>query len=300
MTSNSAGMPRLHRHAIVLVIFGMAAAAGSFPMTAQVFQPQGGTQGGAVGGPAPRDRQPVPPPPVGTAEVAGTVVSADTGRPVRRATVRLGNSVVGSPSVIGRLDLLQQALPAAARPVPGGPMVQTTDDQGTFRFRQLPAGEYTLSVSKPGYLNAAYGQKRPGSGAPGTAISLVSGQRLERLSVTIPRGSVLTGTIVDDVGEPAFGVQVRALRYVMRGGARVLEQAGTAQSDDRGIYRIPVLVPGQYVVMATPRDDAGALIDLVKARQPVTARPGMAGLRLFIRGRQVLLGQGCYTGIKLG
>jgi hypothetical protein len=143
---------------------------------------------------------------------------------------------------------------ASVRPAATSP-VQTTDDEGGFRFEALPAGDYLLSVSKPGYLPASYGQKRPGSATPGTPISLADGQRLSKLSLAIPRGSVLTGTVLDDIGEPAFGVQVRALKYVMRSGTRVLEQAGVAASDDRGTYRIPVLSPGQYVIVATPRDE---------------------------------------------
>jgi hypothetical protein len=144
-----------------------------------------------------------------------------------------------------------------------GSLTATTDDEGAFRFDQLPAGQYTLSAGKAGYLTAAYGQKRPGSGTPGTPISLAAGQRLERLSLVMPRGSVLAGTVVDDAGEPAYGVQVRAFKYVMRGGARVLEHAGIASSDDRGAYRIPVLTPGDYVIVATPRDDTMTVGDMV-------------------------------------
>lgn len=220
--------------------------------------------------PPPRDAVAAPaPPPVGTAEVAGTVVAADSGRPVRRATVRLTNSTPGAQGIRTVVNGVVQ----------GGPLVQTTDDQGFFRFQQLQAGEYTLTASKPGYLPAIYGQKRPGSGTPGTPISLVASQRLEKLSVAIPRGSVLTGTIVDDAGEPAFGVQIRALKYVMRNGARVLEQAALGVSDDRGMYRIPALAPGQYVIMATPRDDAGVSPDLASAmnfRAVEAVRAGVA------------------------
>ncbi len=210
---------------------------------------------GAVqqGGGRPAPPRDLPPPAASapaalTGELAGVVVSADSGRPVRRATVRLGRAA-GGP----------QAPPLV------GPLVQTTDDEGAFRFKELPAGEYTLTASKPGYLPSTYGQRRPGSGTPGTPISLAANQRLEKLSVPMPRGSVLTGTIVDDAGEAAFGVQVRAMKYVMRNGARVLEQAALDVTDDRGMYRIPALTPGQYVIVATPRDDAGVMVELASA-----------------------------------
>jgi hypothetical protein len=205
----------------------------------------------------PRDvaSSPATQPAAASAEVSGTVVAADTGRPVRRATVRLAGSAAGA--FAGR--------PVTAGAPGGGPLTQTTDDQGVFRFRQLQAGEYTLTATKPGYLPAIYGQKRPGTSTPGTPISLAANQRLEKLSVVMPRGSVLTGTITDEAGEPAFGVQIRAMKYVVRSGARTLEQAALGVSDDRGIYRIPALTPGQYVIVAAPRDDGGMPIELASA-----------------------------------
>jgi hypothetical protein len=171
--------------------------------------------------------------PKGTSTLAGTVVSAEGGRPMRRATVRVERAGGGAPRTV------------------------TTDERGAFEMRELPAGEFTVRASKPGYLESIYGQKRPGSGRPGTAISLRDGQRVEKLSVAIARGGVLTGTVVDDIGEPTFGVSVRALRSAIRGGARTFVLAGTASTDDRGIYRIPALPPGDYIVMATPRSGEG-------------------------------------------
>ena len=75
--------------------------------------------------------------------IAGSVVSADAGRPIRRARVTI---VGGSPNV-GRTAL--------------------TDEQGAFRFSGLPPGQYSLTTSKGGYIETIYGQKQPGSGRPG-------------------------------------------------------------------------------------------------------------------------------------
>lgn len=177
----------------------------------------------------------VPQQPTGTAFISGSVSSVEGGRPMRRATVRLQGS--GTP--LSRIT--------------------TTDDRGNFEFKDVPAGEFTLRASKPGYLEAILGQKRPGSGRPGTPLSVKDGQRLEKVELAIPKGGVLTGVISDDVGEPAFGVQVRAMRYAFRNGERTLVSAGSTTTDDRGMYRIPTLVPGEYVVMATPPEDSGPL-----------------------------------------
>jgi hypothetical protein len=159
--------------------------------------------------------------------IAGTVMS-DAGSPVRRARLTLsGGELRGGRSTI-------------------------SDDQGQFTFIGLPPGRFTLTASKAGYVDIAYGAKRPGR--PGTPIQLADAQKLDKVSITLPRGSVITGIVVDEHGEPSTGTQVRALRFVMQQGERVLRQAGQDQTDDRGIYRIFSLQPGDHIVYAVPRN----------------------------------------------
>ena len=191
-----------------------------------------------------RDTGPAPVP-TGTGVIAGSITSVEGGRPMRRASVRL----VGTSSPLSRTTM--------------------TDDKGNYEFKDLPAGDFTLRAGKPGYLESVYGQKRPGSGRPGTPLSLKDAQRLEKIDISIPKGGVITGTIVDDVGEPAFGVQVRAMRYAFRNGERSLVSAGSTSTDDRGIYRLPTLVPGDYIVMATPREDSGPIDDFRAMDMPI-------------------------------
>ncbi len=50
------------------------------------------------------------------------------------------------------------------------------------------------------------------------------------------------------------GTQVRALRFVMRTGERTLQQGSQDTTDDRGMYRIYQLQPGEYIVNALPRN----------------------------------------------
>jgi hypothetical protein len=165
---------------------------------------------------------------VGTATVTGTVVIEGAGSPVRRARVTL-----------------------SAAELRGGRSV-VTDDQGRFSFQALPAGRFTLTASKSGFVDITYGAKR--AGRPGTPIQLSDGQNLTGLTIAMPRGGVITGIVVDEHGEPAPGTPVRALRYVMQTGERRLQQAGQDQTDDRGMYRIFQLQPGDYIVNAIPRN----------------------------------------------
>lgn len=189
---------------------------------------------------SPRDSRPTEAIPVGTATVSGSVTVADSGQPARKVRVSLS-----SPEARGRTAM--------------------TDDSGKFAFIALPAGRYTLSASKPGHVAVSYGQRRPGPGRPGTPIQLTDGQKLQ-VTLQIPRGGVITGAVLDENGEAIPGTPVRALRYAMQSGTRVLQQGGTGSTDDRGIYRIYGLQPGEYVIAATPRNTSTAVeVDRMQA-----------------------------------
>jgi uncharacterized protein (DUF2141 family) len=214
----------LHRFPIAAVL---AVSLSSFASAQAPRMPPTVTGPGPSGG--------VSAAPAGTAVVSGRVVSANGGNGIRRAQVRL-------------------------QPLEGRVMVTQADDQGVFTFERVPAGQFTLTATKVGYLDAKYGQRRPGTGS-GAPIAVAGGAKIERLSVPMARGSVITGTIVDEAGEPAYGTMVRALRMTMQNGERTPVQAGIVTADDRGVYRIPVLLPGDYVVMATaPNEIDGARV----------------------------------------
>jgi hypothetical protein len=68
----------------------------------------------------------------------------------------------------------------------------------------------------------------------------------------------VTGTVIDDTGEPVAGVTVRALQLRTVGDlvmAATAPGGGARQTDDRGRYRIFGLLPGRYLISASA--DAG-------------------------------------------
>jgi hypothetical protein len=164
----------------------------------------------------------------GTGRIAGRVVTAEGGRPVRRARVAISGT-----------DL------------PGG-RAALTDDSGTFDFPTLPAGRYTLNVSKTGYVSISYGQRRPLQA--GTPLQLAEGQELKGIDMRLPRGSVISGHVLDENNEPMPGTMVRVMMYRYAQGSRQLVPAGNGQTDDRGEYRIWGLNPGEYYVSAVNRN----------------------------------------------
>jgi protocatechuate 3,4-dioxygenase beta subunit len=152
----------------------------------------------------------------------GYVVAADTGTPLRRA-------MVNARSQDGR----------------GGGMA-TTDSDGRFEIKELPGGRYFVTASKAGYVSTQYGQRRPEQS--GTVLEILDGQTVEKIAFALPRGGVITGRVSDEFGDPIAGAQMSALRYRYMNGARRLMPSGSAQTDDRGSFRIYGLVPGEYYV----------------------------------------------------
>jgi protocatechuate 3,4-dioxygenase beta subunit len=195
--------------------------------------------------------------PVGTGTISGSVVAAGSGSPVRRARV----SLTGAELHGGRFVL--------------------TDDAGRFTFLALPAGRFSLNVSKAGYLSMAFGASQPGR--PGTPIELADGQQIDRVTLTLPRGGVVTGTVLDEHGEPSPGTPVRAMRVLTENGERRLRIMGQDQTDDRGIYRIYDLQPGEYIVSAVPRNigQTDISVALAAEMQAVVQQAGDSGNATF-------------------
>jgi hypothetical protein len=162
----------------------------------------------------------------GTASLTGVVVNdEEPARPVRRAIVTLAGE--------------------GLRPTRGA----ITDDAGRFTFVDLPAGQFTITVSRGSFVTSMYGAKRPGR--PGTPISVADGAAIADVVVKIWRGAAVAGTLRDDTGAPVAGIEVRAVAARSPGGLPSLTNNG-ALTDEQGQFRIFGLEPGTYVVMARP------------------------------------------------
>lgn len=169
--------------------------------------------------------------PVQTGVISGHVVAADSGRPLKRARV---------------------LVTAAEHPVS---RATQTDDTGLYELNELPAGRYTLVVSKTGFIALSYGQRRPLQA--GTPLQLLDGQQLKNVDFRLPRGGAIGGHVVDEDGEPAAGATVRVLAYQNLQGDRRLLQVDMVQSDDRGAYRVWGLSPADYYLSAAQRGIGG-------------------------------------------
>lgn len=116
-----------------------------------------------------------------TYRIAGTVVNAATGGPVRGATV----------AVLAVEDSRRIA------------STQTSND-GRFVFEGLVAAKYQLIASKRGYSTAAYDEHEEFSSAVVTGEGLDTSDLVFRMAP----GAVLRGVISADGGDPVANAQV--------------------------------------------------------------------------------------------
>jgi hypothetical protein len=189
----------------------------------------GGVPGGVIGGSRTASQAPAAP---GSATLRGHVFAADTSQPLRKAQVRIFAGEIGENRMA------------------------STDEHGGYEFNEVRAGRYTISASKGSYVSVSYGQQRPGD-AP-KPLEILDNQTVERVDLTLPRGSVITGRIVDEYGEPAPEIQVAAQRYLFIQGQRRLVPTGrTVSTNDLGDFRLFGIPPGQYYISATWRNTNG-------------------------------------------
>src|SRR5262245_41287648 len=207
---------------VLVGLVALAVGSGLAQQPPQGGQPQQqGAQGRGGGQALTRDRaQAVP---QGTASIAGRILTADTGRPVKRARVFVTGTGRGGHSDV-------------------------TDDQGRYQITNLPADSYTITASKAGFVDAVYGQRRPQQ--PGTPVEIADNQAVANIDVRLIRGGVVTGRVLDEDGEALARALVTVQRYQYVRGERQLTPAGGDQTDDRGQYRVFGLPPGEYYVSA--------------------------------------------------
>ena len=128
---------------------------------------------------------------------------------------------------------------------PSGTRQFITDSRGRFVTDQLPSGDYTLAAIKPGFVGAGLVKRRP---VMPMAFHLADGEWIADANIEMWRSGVISGTVVDEYGQPVVGVPVRVLTRVPVAGSARWATGAVARTDDRGIYDLSGLGPGIYVV----------------------------------------------------
>ena len=161
------------------------------------------------------------------ASITGRIVTDEAApKPVRRAKVTLSSVQAPAPAPV------------------------FTDDEGRYVVADIPAGVYTVAAERSGYLTGRYGSKRAGS-TQTIPVNVADGQAVTGVDIRLARWAVITGTVRTPSGQPAPEFQVQALPAA---GVSIEDVNGAvvASSDDRGMYRLYGLSPGEYLVVARP------------------------------------------------
>jgi hypothetical protein len=120
-------------------------------------------------------------------------------------------------------------------------------DDGSFSFDGLAPGKYSLTAQRRGYLAQAYEQH----GEYSTAIAVGPGRDSEGIVFRLPAEGIISGTVLDEAGEPVRGAQVRLFQDENAQGIRATQQRETVTTDDRGVYELRGLRPGAYFLVVT-------------------------------------------------
>ena len=163
----------------------------------------------------------------GTAVIKGHVRSAD-GRALRRTAIAVRGAGLSNPRT------------------------GSTGLDGEYEIRELPAGRYTITASRGGYLRAEYGQRHYGE--PGTPVDVADGAILESVDFAMERAGIVSGRVIDELGEPVANAQVWLQQMRFYEGRRKLVPLASARTDDTGLYRLASIAPGEYFVIAYFRE----------------------------------------------
>lgn len=159
----------------------------------------------------------------GAYRIAGTLVSKTDGHPLAGARVILA-------SVKARQN----------------PQSVVTSDDGKFEFTGVPAGKFSLTGAKRGFTTSSYDQHYIFS----TAIVTGAGLDTEHLVLKLAPHSIISGRVLDEIGEPIRDATVGLYRDSQFDGTHQIITLRGSQTNDLGEFEIPDLAPGTYFLSA--------------------------------------------------
>jgi hypothetical protein len=156
--------------------------------------------------------------------ISGKVVDARSGQPLTRCVVEITPTDHRSPALSFE-----------------------TGDDGRFDFAGVPMGKYELSAARRGYLTQSYQQHEDFW----TAIAVGPERISEGLLFNLMPQAMFYGTVNDEAGEPIRRAQVHLYEDRDRDGIRSTQQRQMVLTDDRGMYEIANIPPGNYFLSAS-------------------------------------------------
>lgn len=120
-----------------------------------------------------------------------------------------------------------------------------TDADGSYRLAGLAAGRYSVSTYSPVFVNTEMDH----NGMNGRLVSVDAGEAVEDINFALARGGVITGRVTDTEGHPVISQSVYLLKIIADNNTQGFRTPDIQMmTDDRGIYRIYGVLPGNYLV----------------------------------------------------
>jgi hypothetical protein len=235
------------------------------------------------------------------AELAGIDVVVESPPPVLTSPPVPAVRPAGGAVIRGRVTGTSgDPLAVSVSVVAGSRRISATSGaDGRYAVTGVPAGTITVESTTNGYVRSLYGSRD--AQLPGLPIAVKDNQEIDGIDLVLARTSAVSGTVVDEAGEPIEGASVQLLRVL--GMAPGVVQVppppdplltSSQPSDDRGRFRISGAAPGSYLLVATIAGETGgaaggARFGYVPAYYPGTPDPASAA-RLTIGAEQDLSG----------
>ena len=202
-------------------------------------------------------------------QVSGQVVEEGSGAPLSGASVTV-------------YTLENGAFPAFP---PGASSQSVTDQGGHYLIDGLAPGRYRINVQKAGYASSLPPD-------PFRTFDIAAGQTLGGVNISLPKGAVITGQILDPSSEePVIGAMVTAMRRpgvapgVVAPGTPSLIPAGpSVQTNDLGEFRLFGLAAGDYIVAANAPPNFRFAVSSQGAIATPAAAPANAFVTTFFPG----------------
>jgi hypothetical protein len=183
------------------------------------------------------------------AGVLAAMAMAATAQPGASVQGRVASSLHDEPVAHAMVTLRGLQASGGAKPQV---YVCETGADGRFSIVDVAPGRYDPQPSKQGYESHPPNRAAAHDYSP---VTVEAGKPVTELELRMIPDSVIAGRVLDADGDPVRYAQVEALQYGYLAGDKELQIKRTAQTNDRGEYRMFYLPPGHYYLRAeaTPR-----------------------------------------------
>ena len=189
------------------------------------------------------------------------IVSASAQSAVDKASTSVisGKVTIGGKGISGLVVGLATAIPSSSFHITE--LNAVTEEDGNYRIKNVPPGTYKVVVAAPAYVQ---------SDGP-TPVVVGKNEVAENVDVTLVRGGVITGKVIDADGRSVLEEEVF---FSLTTPSRTFPYMRTVRTDDRGVYRAFGLPAGRYIISAGKHSNSS--VGRTNAAHLLTYHPGTA------------------------